>query len=153
MLDDLLENGIIELLAPKRPEEAGRTTDPKYCHYHRVISHPLEKCITLKERVMQLARDGRIILDLDDPVGTNHIFAQLEHSLPSLRQSSSQTYEQEQTNMSSSQREDLFTIQFGSLEPVVILVAAQISTVETSFASNDKEGWTIDTRRKPRKLK
>jgi len=55
MLDDLLENGISELSAPKRPEQARRTTDPKYCRYHRVISHPLEKCITLKERIIQLA--------------------------------------------------------------------------------------------------
>ena len=31
MLDDLLENRIIELPKPKRPEEAGRTSDPKYC--------------------------------------------------------------------------------------------------------------------------
>ena len=43
----------------------------------------LEKCIMLKERIIQLARDGRIILDLDDLVGTNHTFAQLEHYLPS----------------------------------------------------------------------
>jgi len=83
MLDDLLENGIIELPAPKQPEEAGRTTDPKYYHYHRVISHPLEKCITLKERIMQLARDGKIVLDLDDSAGANHISAEVEHSLPS----------------------------------------------------------------------
>jgi len=62
MLDDLLANGIIELPTPKRPEEAGRTADLKYCRYHWVISHPLEKCITLKERIMQLARNGRIIL-------------------------------------------------------------------------------------------
>ena len=83
MLNDLLENGIIELLAPKRLEEAGRTTDPKCCYYHQVISHPLEKCITLKECIMQLARDGRIILDLDDSARANHLSAQVEHSLPS----------------------------------------------------------------------
>ena len=82
MLDDLPKNGIIELLTPKRPEEADRTTDPKYCRYHQVISHPLEKCITLKERIMQLARDGGIILDLDDSAGANHISAEVEHSLP-----------------------------------------------------------------------
>jgi len=52
MLDDLLENVIIELPVPKRPKEAGRTTNPKYYHYHKVISHLLEKCITLKERTM-----------------------------------------------------------------------------------------------------
>jgi len=63
MLDGLLEDRIIELPPPKQPEEAGRTTNPKYYHYHRVISNPLEKCITLKERIiMQLATDGRIIL-------------------------------------------------------------------------------------------
>jgi len=76
MLNDLLKNGIgiIKLPPPKPAEDAGRTTNPKYCRYHKVISHPLEKCITLKERIMQLAKDGRIILDLDDSSGTNHIF-------------------------------------------------------------------------------
>ena len=83
MLDDLLENGIIELPIPKRPEEAGRTIDPKYCRYHRVISHPLEKRITLKERIMQLARDERIILVLDDSVGANHISVEDDHPLAS----------------------------------------------------------------------
>ena len=80
MLDDLVENGIIELLELKRPREARRTTDPKYCCYHRVISHPLEKCITLKERIMQLARDGKIILDLDDSTRTNRISIKVEYS-------------------------------------------------------------------------
>ena len=41
MLDDLLKKGIIELPPSKRPEESGRTNDPKYCRYHRVVSHPL----------------------------------------------------------------------------------------------------------------
>jgi len=40
MLDDLLKKGIIELPPSKRPEEAGRVNDPKYCQYHRVISPP-----------------------------------------------------------------------------------------------------------------
>ena len=96
---------------------------------------------------MQLAMDGRIILDLDHPIGTNHIFTQLEPSVPSRQQSPSQTHEQEKTNAISSQREDLFTIQFESLEPVVVPLAAQISTMEISLASNDEEGSTIDTQR------
>jgi len=66
----------------------------------------------------------------------------LERSLPSRQQSPSQTYEQEKTNVISSQREDLFSIQFGSLEPVVAL-AALISTVEMILASDGTEGWTI----------
>jgi len=51
-MDDLVENELMELSPPKQPEEVGRTTDPKYYHYHRVISHHLEKCITLNERIM-----------------------------------------------------------------------------------------------------
>jgi len=31
MLDDLLEKGIIKLLASKWSKEAGRVTGPKYC--------------------------------------------------------------------------------------------------------------------------
>jgi len=72
MLDDLLEKGIIELPLSKRLEETGKTNDPKYCRYHRVVSHPLEKCIMLKERIIQLAKDGINILDSDEAAGTNH---------------------------------------------------------------------------------
>ena len=66
MLDDLLDKGVIELPESKHPEEVGRTADPKYCRYYRIVSHPLEKCVTLKERIMQLAKEGKIILDLDE---------------------------------------------------------------------------------------
>jgi len=48
MLDDLLEKGVIQLPDPKRLEDVGRTIDPKYCRYHRMTSHPLEKGVTLK---------------------------------------------------------------------------------------------------------
>jgi len=76
MLDDLLEKGVIELPEPKRPKEAGRTIDPKYYRYHTIVNHPLERCITLKERIMQLARDGKIILDLDETVEASHVTVQ-----------------------------------------------------------------------------
>jgi len=73
MLDDLLQNGVIQLLELKRPKEVKRTVDPLHCQYHRVVSHPLEKCIVLKECIVRLIKDGTIILDLDDAVETNHI--------------------------------------------------------------------------------
>ena len=66
MLNDFLEKVVIQLLEPKRLEDVGMTIDPKYCSYHRMVSHPLEKCITLKERIMQLVEDGVIILNLDN---------------------------------------------------------------------------------------
>ena len=48
MLEDLLEKNVIKLPEYKRPEEMGCTNDPKYCIYHRVVSHPVEKCFILK---------------------------------------------------------------------------------------------------------
>jgi len=49
MLDKLLEEGLIELPESKCPEEIGRASDPRYCKYHRIISHPIEKYRTFKE--------------------------------------------------------------------------------------------------------
>jgi len=73
MLDD---KGVIQVLKPKRPEEVKRTVDPKYYRYHRMVSHPLGKCITIKEHIMLLTKYKRIILNLDNVVKTNHIFCQ-----------------------------------------------------------------------------
>jgi len=100
MLDDLLENRIIELPEPKQPEEAGRTSYPKYCRYHRVVCHPLEKCITLKENIMQLAKDGKIVLDLDDSAEANHISADVEYSPPSRQQRPARSYQQRESSAS-----------------------------------------------------
>jgi len=70
---DYLEKRIIQLLESKRPKDVGRTADPKYCSYHRMVSHILEKCVTLKERIMLLIEDRTIILDLDNVAETNHM--------------------------------------------------------------------------------
>ena len=93
MLDDFLKKEIIQLPKSKRPEEARTTADPKYCQYHRMVSHSLDKCVTLKERIMRLIKDETIILNLDDVVETNHI---------------------------SCQTKGLPLIQFKSLEPIVL---------------------------------
>jgi len=66
MLDKLLEKGLVELQESKRQEEIGRTSNPKYCRYHRIISHLIEKCRTFKEQVMQLAKEGKITLGRED---------------------------------------------------------------------------------------
>jgi len=92
-------------------------------------------------------------LDLDDSAAANHIFAKVEHSLPSWWQSSVRSYKQGKIDATSSKGEGAFTIQFGSLEPVVVSLAAQILTAETSLASNDGERWMVVTRRKPSKSK
>ncbi|KAM1692463.1 hypothetical protein ACFX2K_032069 [Malus domestica] len=55
MLDDLLKKKVFELLECKWPEEMNRINDPKYCKYHRIVSHPIGKCFVLKELIMKLA--------------------------------------------------------------------------------------------------
>jgi len=138
MLDDLLEKGIIELPPSKRPEQSGRTNDLKYCRYHQVLSYPREKCITLKEPIMQLAKDGTMILDLEEAAETNHptIWCEHCHLAPPLT-------------------EELVTIQFGSLEPVMLPVMVPKKLVEAQpvpdILIEDDEGWTLVTRRRPKK--
>ena len=113
MLDDLLKKGIIELPPSKCPEEAGNVNDPKYCQYHRVIIHPLEKCITLKERILQLAQDGMIIIDLDEAAETNHMTILCKHC-----------------DLAPSMREELVTIQFRSFELVMRSLMVPVTLAE-----------------------
>ncbi|KAL0448160.1 UNVERIFIED_CONTAM: hypothetical protein Slati_1943900 [Sesamum latifolium] len=42
IFDDLLEANLIDLPEMKRPEEAERKDDPKYCKYHRLVGHQQE---------------------------------------------------------------------------------------------------------------
>ncbi|OMO93971.1 C2 calcium-dependent membrane targeting [Corchorus capsularis] len=60
MLDELLKSKVIELPEMKRPEESDKVDDPNYCKYHRLVSHPVEKCFVLKDKIMELHREGLI---------------------------------------------------------------------------------------------
>ncbi|XP_009783263.1 uncharacterized protein [Nicotiana sylvestris] len=59
ILDELLDKKVIDLPESKRPEEIDKVGDPKYCKFHRVISHPTEKCFILKEKIMALVSEGK----------------------------------------------------------------------------------------------
>ena len=63
MLDELLKSKLIQLSELKRPEEANRVNDPNYCKYHRLISHPVEKCFVLKDKIMELYNEGKVEFD------------------------------------------------------------------------------------------
>ena len=56
MLEEFLQKKVIELPKCKHPEEMGRVNDPNYYHYHRIVSHPMEKCFILKDLIMKLAK-------------------------------------------------------------------------------------------------
>ncbi|PIN10178.1 hypothetical protein CDL12_17234 [Handroanthus impetiginosus] len=66
IFDELLARKLIELPQPKRPEKVEKTDDPKYCKYHRVVSYPIEKCFVFKDKIMALAKEGKIIFDTED---------------------------------------------------------------------------------------
>ncbi|KAM1302227.1 hypothetical protein ACFX2H_013179 [Malus domestica] len=72
MLDDLLDKKVIGLPECRRSEEMNRTDSPRYCKFHRFISHPTEKCFVLKDLIMKLDQKGIIELDLDDVVKSNY---------------------------------------------------------------------------------
>ncbi|KAL0313480.1 UNVERIFIED_CONTAM: hypothetical protein Sradi_5747300 [Sesamum radiatum] len=63
--DDLLEANLINRPEMKRPEEAERKDDPKYCKYHRLVGHAIQDCFVFKDKVMQLARQCKISLEED----------------------------------------------------------------------------------------
>ncbi|KAK4409606.1 hypothetical protein Sango_0033600 [Sesamum angolense] len=62
----------------KRSEEAVRKDDPKYCKYHRLVGHAIQDCFVFNDKVMQLARQGKISLE-EDSSATNIITIESEH--------------------------------------------------------------------------
>ena len=82
IFDELLQNNLIELPEMKRPEEQRRSNDPKYCKFHRLVSHPIQDCFVFKEKVMRLAREGKITL-VEENASVNTISASETSDTPS----------------------------------------------------------------------
>jgi len=146
MLDDLLESNIIELPKVNRPDEANQVDNPNYCKYHRLISHPIEKCFVLKDKIMRLHENGDIALD--DEVAASNVT----------------------TMVNLGPRQSLLTISFGSFEPIeldiVLPTSFTASSSQTScitlaphvdnskldsFENYDDKGWTLVMHRRGRK--
>jgi hypothetical protein len=142
MLKDLLEKEVIKLPECKRPKEMGHTNDPKYYKYHRVVSHTVEKCFVLKDLILRLAKEGKILLDLDEAIGSNH--ATFTFGLPSPTKT--------QFPLMSTPGASCKRIQFGTLEPVCLpcLEPQEDADIEDKLSS-EGEGWTLMTHRKSRK--
>jgi len=74
MFDDLLESKIIKLLNQSNQKRLeGQMIQSRVAITLSLAMHPIEKCITLKECIMQLDKDRKIILDLDDTAEANCI--------------------------------------------------------------------------------
>src|SRR6516165_6125698 len=123
ILDQLLQAKLIELPEPKRPNEKHRVEDPKFCKYHRIVSHPTDKCFVLKELIMRLKSQNKIVLDADNMAEAN------------------------QVAISTQPNDTAWLVQFGSLEPVNI--PWQGSKAKPS--QHIKKQWTSKVHRGQRK--
>ena len=143
MLEDLLQKKVIKLPECKCPEEMDRVNDPNYFHYHRIVSHPVEKCFILKDLIMKLAKQGIIHLDLDE-VESNHVTVTFgSFDLVPLHVSPKKL------------GACTGTIQCKSLKPKQTQVSCQDSFLRL-YSNNksmpyDEEGWTLVTRIRPHK--
>ena len=68
IFNELMKGKAIQLPEPKRPSEVDKIDDPKYCHYHRIISHPLSECYILKNIIQKMINDGEIEVDSSSQV-------------------------------------------------------------------------------------
>ncbi|GMY23898.1 ty3-gypsy retrotransposon protein [Fagus crenata] len=138
MLDHLHTLQLIELPEIKRPEEVIQTNDPKYCKYHCLISHPVEQCFVLKDKIMELARQGKITFD-DDNVVTSNLAMTIAPTIPTL------------------------PIQFCSCKPTNVEILSTPKVTSNVLEQNssacinfhhkepldvDEEGWTLVTQQR-----
>ena len=121
MLDHLLELKLIELPEMKCPEEADKTNDPKYCKYHRLIGHPIERCFVLKDKIMELAHQGKITFD--DEVLTSNL-----------------------AMVASTTTSTFITIQFSSFEPIEVKVPFSPVPIPKISDDDNEERRTLMTR-------
>ena len=62
ILNELLDKKVIDIYESKRPDEINKVGDPRYCRFHRVLGHLVSKCFILKEKIMMLVSEGKIII-------------------------------------------------------------------------------------------
>jgi len=59
----LLHKGnMLKLPETQRPNEVGRTTDPNYCLFYRMVHHPTSRCYVLKDKIQALIDTGVLTL-------------------------------------------------------------------------------------------
>ena len=125
----------------------GHTNNPKYCKYHRVVSHLVEKCFVLKDIIIKVAKEGKILLDLDGTVESNYT----AFTSTSLTLIKSQTPSKTPPLASTLGASDKH-IQFGTIEPfhMPCLDPLNEAKIKGKLMNEDKS-WAFVTRKKSRK--
>ncbi|KAH7845690.1 hypothetical protein Vadar_004901 [Vaccinium darrowii] len=119
MLEDLLEKKVVQLLECKRLEEMGKVHDPRYCHYHQIVSHPTEKCFVLKDLIANLTRKKKILLDVDEVAESNHTVIAIEGP------TSSSKIKTAKSATTPTLGAIFKTMQFGLFDPITIQCSSQ----------------------------
>ena len=133
---------MIKLPECKRPKEMGRTNDPKYYIYHRVVSHPVEKCFVLKDLILRLAKEGKILLDLDETTKANHVTFAVRSPISVKSTTPMEVW----STLPSTSRTYCKHIQFGMLEPMhTSCFNPQDDDRADDELVRDEEGWTFVT--------
>ena len=52
----------LKLPEARRLNKVGRTNDPNYCLFHRMVHHPTNKCFVLKDKIQVLVDAGVLTL-------------------------------------------------------------------------------------------
>ena len=145
IFDDLLEKKIIKLSECKRPEEMGHTNDPKYCKYHQVVSHSVEKCFVLKDITIRLAKEGKIFLDLDETVDLNYT----TFITTSLALIKSQTPTKTRSPLASTLGASGKHIQFGTIGNFHLPCLGPLNEAKIKGKPMNEDGsWALVTRKK-----
>ena len=50
----------LKLPKARRPEEVGKTDNPNYCLYHRMLGHPNKSCYIFKD-ILQVLIDAEVL--------------------------------------------------------------------------------------------
>ncbi|KAA0049826.1 retrotransposon gag protein [Cucumis melo var. makuwa] len=138
ILQEINPHTFEELATRAYDMELRKVNDPNYCKYHRVISHPLEKCFVLKELIIKLAREKKIELDIDEVAQANHVAIETTSSVPPP----THFYDQRKS-----------LIQVRNFEPIVVQFQQRIVTIDSQnkeeHVKDDGDGWIVVTRQKP----
>ncbi|KAH0748540.1 hypothetical protein KY290_027772 [Solanum tuberosum] len=126
ILDELLAKKVIDFPESKRPKEINKVGDPRYCKFHHVLGHPMSKYFILKEKIMMLVSEGKIIIDQDETTEANH------------------------SSVAPNQKKCLrFTfLQFGSLTLVEVDLPRKTPEGSLEIYDNEVDGLTVVTHKK-----
>ena len=102
----------------------------------------MEKCFVLKDLILRLAKEGKILLDLNETAKANHATSAIES--PIFMNPTTPT--EVQSILSSTFRAYYKNIQFGTLEPMCVsCLNPQDDDRADDELVGDEEGWTIMT--------